>query len=103
MPRTFASRRSRRAVPHVMRAGPTARRRLRCETAVPARSLVEKRRDFHMGFAAYMVGMVLVVLGLAYGAHLIGVAERWIAVGIIVLLGLGVVGGITKTRRRDPS
>jgi len=56
-----------------------------------------------MGFAAYMVGMVLVVLGLAYGAHLIGVPERWIVVGIIVLLGLGIMGGITKTRRRDPS
>ena len=56
-----------------------------------------------MGFAAYMVGMVLVIAGLAYGASLLGAPGTWIGIGVVVLMGIGIMGGITKTRRRDPS
>jgi predicted signal transduction protein with EAL and GGDEF domain len=54
-------------------------------------------------FLVYMVGMLLVVGALAYGASLLGLAPHWIAVGVVALLGLGVMSGIVKTRHRDPA
>ena len=52
-------------------------------------------------FGLYMIGMLLVVAGLAYGAHLVGISETWIAIGILVMLGLGVMGGVAKTRQKE--
>lgn len=54
-------------------------------------------------FIVYMIGMLLVVVALAYGANLMGVSHRWITVGVLALLGLGVMGGIVRTRQRDPA
>jgi hypothetical protein len=46
---------------------------------------------------------VILAVGLAYGASLAGVAPQWIAVGVLVLLGMGIAAGVTRTRQRDPS
>ncbi len=56
-----------------------------------------------MNFAIYMIGTLLVVGALAYGAHLLGASPRWIGIGTVVAIGLGIMGGIVRTRRRDPS
>lgn len=53
-------------------------------------------------FALYLIGMLVVIGGLAYGASLAGLPTQWIAVGAVVLLGIGIVAGVSKTRRRDP-
>ncbi|HWU75240.1 MAG TPA: hypothetical protein VN043_01940 [Rhodanobacter sp.] len=53
-------------------------------------------------FALYMIGMIVVIGGLAYAAFLLHLPTQWIAVGVIVLLGIGIVGAVTHTRRRDP-
>ena len=55
-----------------------------------------------MNFTIYMIGLVLVVCALAYGAHLLGLSPRWIGIIMIALIGIGIMGGVTKTRRRDP-
>ena len=52
-------------------------------------------------FALYLIGFLIFVAGLAYGAFLLGLAATWIAVGAIVLIGLGIVTGVGKTRRKD--
>ena len=52
-------------------------------------------------FALYMIGMVLVAAGLAYGAHLAGISETWIGIGVLVMLGLGVMGAVSKTRQKE--
>jgi predicted signal transduction protein with EAL and GGDEF domain len=54
-------------------------------------------------FVVYMIGMLLVVGALAYGASLLGISPTWITVGVIALLGIGIMGGIVKTRHRDPA
>jgi hypothetical protein len=54
-------------------------------------------------FLVYMIGVVLVVGALAYGAHVAGLGQVWIVVGALVLLGLGVMGAIVKTRQKEPS
>ena len=56
-----------------------------------------------MSFSLYLVGFIILILGLAYGAHLANVPPRWIMVGVISLVGLGIVLGVTSTRRRDPA
>lgn len=54
-------------------------------------------------FFVYMVGVILVVGALAYGASLLGLGTTWIAVVAIAALGLGVMGAIVKTRQKEPS
>jgi hypothetical protein len=56
-----------------------------------------------MSFGLYSIGFVLVIAGLIYGAHLMHVPAHWIAVGAIVLLGLGILTGVKATRQKDPS
>jgi hypothetical protein len=51
----------------------------------------------------YILGMIILIGGLAYGASVAGLATQWIVVGVLVILGLGVVTGVTRTRQRDPS
>jgi len=55
-----------------------------------------------MSFALYAIGFVILIGGLAYGAHLLHVPSHWIVVGAIVLFGLGIVTGVTATRQKDP-
>lgn len=53
-------------------------------------------------FAIYLIGMLVLIGGLAYVAVLLHVPQQWIIGGVVVLLGLGIVGAVTRTRRRDP-
>ena len=52
-------------------------------------------------FAIYLIGFLLFVGGLAYGAFLLGIALTWILVGAVTLIGLGMVIGVGKTRQKD--
>lgn len=54
-----------------------------------------------MSFGLYIVGFLILIAGLALGAHLLHVPPRWIGVGVIVLAGLGILTGVTNTRQRD--
>jgi hypothetical protein len=58
---------------------------------------------FMTNFFVYMIGVILVVGALAYGASLLGLGSTWIAVIAIAALGLGVMGAIVKTRQKEPS
>jgi hypothetical protein len=55
-----------------------------------------------MSFALYLVGYVVFIAGLAWGAHLMHIPPRWIGVGVVVLAGLGILSGVARTRQRDP-
>jgi hypothetical protein len=56
-----------------------------------------------MSFGLYALGFLVVIGGLVYGAYLMHVPAHWIAVGAIVLLGIGIVTGVRSTRQKDPS
>lgn len=56
-----------------------------------------------MSFGIYMVGFIILVIGLAVGASLMHVPAMWIGVGVLVMVGLGILLGVTRTRQRDPS
>jgi hypothetical protein len=56
-----------------------------------------------MSFAIYVVGFLIVIGGLIYGAVLLHIAPHWIAVGTIIMLGLALLKGVQATRGKDPS
>ena len=56
-----------------------------------------------MSFSLYIIGFVVMISGLGMGAYLLHVPPRWIGIGIIVLIGLGIVTGVSSTRQRDSS
>ena len=56
-----------------------------------------------MSFAIYIIGYIILIIGLAIGAYLLHVPPRWMAVGIICLVGLGIAHGVTATRQKDTS
>ena len=56
-----------------------------------------------MSFGIYILGFVILIGGLVYGAVILHVAAQWIAVGAIVLLGFAILKGVQATRGRDPS
>jgi uncharacterized membrane protein YiaA len=53
-------------------------------------------------FATYVIGIVILVLGLAFAAYLLDVPPIWIAVGVIVGLGIGLVTATSRTKMKDP-
>jgi hypothetical protein len=54
-----------------------------------------------MSFGIYLVGFVIVICGLVYGAVLLHVPAHWIVVFAIVLLGLAILKGVQATRQKD--
>ena len=53
-------------------------------------------------FTTYLLGFFIVVLGLAVAAYLLSVPPMWIAVGVIVLVGIGILTATSRTKPRDP-
>jgi hypothetical protein len=53
--------------------------------------------------AIYLVGVVVLIVGLAWGASVAGLSSTWIAIGAIILLGLGIAGSVSRTRRPEHS
>ncbi len=56
-----------------------------------------------MSFAIYAVGYLILIAGVAYLAHLMHIPQTYIVAVVVILLGVGVVTGVTSTRRKDPS
>jgi uncharacterized membrane protein YiaA len=56
-----------------------------------------------MSFGIYIVGYIILIIGLAIGAHLLQVPQKWIGVGVLCLIGIAIIHGVTATRQKDPS
>jgi hypothetical protein len=56
-----------------------------------------------MSYGLYIVGFVIIIGGLIYGAVLLRVPTQWIVVGSVVLLGIAIVKGVKATRQKDAS
>jgi hypothetical protein len=54
-------------------------------------------------FATYLIGYLILIVGLAGAAYLLNIPTTWIVVGIIVLVGAGVLSATSRTKMRDPT
>jgi hypothetical protein len=54
-----------------------------------------------VSFLIYIVGFLIVIGGLIYGAAIMHVPLHWIVVGAVVLLGAGILTGVKATRQKD--
>lgn len=52
-------------------------------------------------FQTYLLGYIILIIGLAIGAYLLGAPAIWIAVGVIVLIGVGIIAATGRTKPRD--
>ncbi len=53
-------------------------------------------------FQTYLIGFIILVVGLAAAAYMLGVPPVWILIGAVVLLGIGILTATTRTKPRDP-
>lgn len=56
-----------------------------------------------MSFGLYLVGTIVLIIGVGYVCHLAHLPQHWIAAIVIVLLGAGIMGAVASTRHKDPS
>lgn len=54
-----------------------------------------------MSFGIYIVGYIIFIVGVAIGAHLLNAPPQWIGVGVLCLIGVAIVHGVTATRQKD--
>lgn len=53
-------------------------------------------------FGVYLAGFIILIVGLAFGAHLLGAPPMWIGVGVICLIGIGILSAVKRTQARTP-
>ncbi len=53
-------------------------------------------------FSTYLIGFIVLIIGLAVAAYLVGAPPLWIGVGAIVLIGIGILSGTSRTKTKDP-
>jgi hypothetical protein len=56
-----------------------------------------------MRFLAFMIGMILIIAGLAWAAVEAGAPMLYVQIGAVILLGLGLVGAASRTRYNSPA
>jgi hypothetical protein len=56
-----------------------------------------------MSFVLYMIGFLVFLAGLAWGASVAGVPTLYIGIGALIFLGIGIFSAVSRTRSKDPS
>lgn len=52
-------------------------------------------------FWIFVVGTVIALGALGYGAHLMGVQTQWIVIGIVLIGGIAIASGAGLAKRRN--
>jgi hypothetical protein len=61
----------------------------------------KESREKNMSFGIYIAGYIILIIGLGIGANMLNVPPKWIGVGILCLVGIAIVHGVTATRQKD--
>jgi hypothetical protein len=56
-----------------------------------------------MSFLIYIVGFVIVIGGAAWGLIAAGVPQLYVLIASVILLGIGILTGVTQTRGKNAS
>ena len=54
-----------------------------------------------MSFGIYLAGYLILIVGLALGAHMLHLPVKWIGVGIVCMVGIAILHGVAVTRQKD--
>lgn len=55
-----------------------------------------------MRFLAYVIGFLILIAGLAWGAIEAGAPVLYVQIGAVILLGIGIITGASRTRTYRP-
>jgi len=56
-----------------------------------------------VSFGLFIVGFLVVIGGVAWGLVVAGVPTTWVIIASIILFGIGILTGVSRTRTRDVS
>ena len=54
-------------------------------------------------FVLYLIGTALVACGLALAAYKLNAPPIWIIICLIIIISLGIMAGVLKTRQKEKS
>jgi len=55
-----------------------------------------------MSFVLYLFGFLILIGGVAWGLTVAGVPQLYVMITCVILLGLGIITGVARTRAKDP-
>ena len=56
-----------------------------------------------MSFVLYMIGFLIFLGGVIWGAVVAGVPHLYIGIAALIILGIGIFSAVGRTRSKDPS
>lgn len=56
-----------------------------------------------MSFAIYLIGAAIFLGGVAWGLATLNVPPQYIAIVVLIVLGIAIFTGVSRTRAKDPS
>jgi hypothetical protein len=48
--------------------------------------------------ALAFIGFIVLIIALAIAAHMVGVPQVWIAIGVLALIGIGIIKASTRNQ-----
>ena len=54
-----------------------------------------------ISFGIYLIGFAIVIGGIAWGRSVAHVPALYIGIGCVILLGIGILTGVSRTRQKD--
>jgi len=55
-----------------------------------------------MSFALYMIGLAILITGIAWGLITAGLATTYVVIACLVVAGIGTMMAVSRTRAKDP-
>jgi Zn-dependent protease with chaperone function len=56
-----------------------------------------------MSFALYMLGLAVLLGGVAWGLIVAGLAVTYVVIACLIIAGLGIMMAVSRTRAKDPA
>jgi hypothetical protein len=58
--------------------------------------------EMTMSFALFILGLAVLVGGIAWGLIVAGIAATYVAIICLVVAGMGIMMAVSRTRTKDP-
>ena len=56
-----------------------------------------------MSFALYIIGLLVLLGGVAWGLTAAGVSVTYVAIVCLIIAGVGIMSAVSRTRSKDPA